>query len=124
MDNNLKNMLLEMTHPIEAEFEDGFIVSENNNESSILITNNNIYADIRLKKYENAHGKMTRWSIFNYGQRIDIDWTKLPENSVPLRLKQYSYNMSSNSNIINSIKFGFEYTDSYGKLVQDLREMI
>ena len=124
IDINIHNAMLEIVHPIEAEFLDGFIVSEKSDTLFDGLINKNIYANIRLKKYEFEHGEMIRWSIYNYDQRIDIDWTKLPNNSIPLRLKQYSYSLGNSNSSINSIKFGFEYFDSNGKLIQELREVL
>lgn len=125
----------------EAEFEDGFVLSEtkHNDVSQFtpiemvdgVPTGANIFSDILNKRAEPKHGKMVRFTVFYKNRCWDIDWRTLPANARPIRFKDYERTDKElvNGNIVEGekrllrMRFGYQYTDIRGKNQQIVQEV-
>jgi len=111
---------------IEAEYADGFIANELMSYTNNLITMNvAILSRINDKK----HGPMLKFSTYIANEKITIDMSKLPRDAQPYRSRNFGTGLNlspyskQNSQTLNSIKFGFEYTDPKTKIkIQEIKE--
>ena len=72
----------------QAEYEDGFILDETENDDvSIVNDGKNTFYDILDGHPEALHGPMVRFSVFWDNKRYDVDWTQLPDNARPIRFR-------------------------------------
>ena len=97
---------------IEAEYSDGFVANENMPYVDSSITMN---MAILSQINEKQHGRMKRFSMYFKNNRIDVDWTKTPIGSKPIRIKNMSRKLNfdnpfTNSTEMLSIEFGYEYS--------------
>lgn len=113
----------------EAEYEDGYILSETALDDVNPFTNEgNTFTAILNKLAEPDHGRMVRFSVFWQDHRYDIDWTALPENARPIRFRHgFSSIDSTTGEIVASgfsgVDFGLQWNDEAGENKQEIREL-
>jgi hypothetical protein len=114
---------------IEAEYSDGYILSEaEHDDVSPYDAGKNIFNAILNKLPEAEHGQMVRFSVFHTDRRYDIDWVDLPENARPIRYKCMERDHNLNGDFLGETRmvkvgFGYQYNDAEGKnheIVQEL----
>ena len=108
---------------LEAEYEDGFVLNETALDDVNPFTGEgNTFTAILKRLAEPEHGPMVRFSVFWQNHRYDIDWTTLPREAQPIRLR-YGYatinQFGGTSFGFNGVDFGFELGDQ--KEVTELR---
>lgn len=122
---------------VEAEYSDGFILSETEqNDQSAYVpcpevdgvpTGPNTLNDILEKRPEAEHGKMVRFSVYYKDARYDINWTTLPENARPIRFRDgYNYLDGSGNEVFGgwtAIRFGYQYNDQNGNNHKEIQEI-
>lgn len=120
----------ENSNPIEAQFADGFILNEDDqNDVSLFDDGRNTFYDILNRRCEDKHGPMVRFSIWVLGARIDIDWLAIPENAKPIRFKHLEIDQNIASGEVSEkrivgITFGFEYFDKEkSRTIKAVREI-
>lgn len=120
----------------EAEYADGFILSETNNEDQSAYdpieiidgvpTGPNTFSDILKKHPEAEHGRMVRFSVFRDNRRYDVDWTNLPDNARPIRYRDRSSYLDALGNTgvtdWHGLRFGYQYTEN-GKSIKEIKEI-
>src|SRR5690348_29771 len=73
---------------IEAEYADGFILSETElGDVSPYNPQENILRAIINKDPEPEHGKLVRLSCYYKNARYDINWRALSDNARPIRFR-------------------------------------
>lgn len=112
----------------EAEYADGFVLNESEHDDvSPYDPVHNILRAILNKDPEAEHGKMTRFSVFYKDHRYDVDWRGLPDNARPIRFRDgnRSINASTGEQHFwwSGIRFGYQYTDEYGKSIKEIKEL-
>lgn len=115
-----------MTPYIEAEYESGYIHRENESDRSPYIRDKNIFSDILERRPEAVHGKMVRFSLQLETERIDVDFTVLPDNARPIRFKHMEGDFRDGGLVESrcmGIDFGYQYTDADGKNQQEVYEV-
>lgn len=115
---------------IEAEYKDGYVLSElDQNDKSLFVDGRNIFYDILNKLPEADHGPMVRLSLHVNKLLHNIDWTAVPENAKPIRFKTFAIERNfvtgeTSDPMLQKIVFGYEYFDeSLGKNVQKVQEI-
>lgn len=111
----------------EAEYADGFILSETEcGDISPYTGVNNTLNDILEKRPEAEHGKLVRFSVFYKDMRYDVDWTGLPDNARPIRFRDgylIAHPDGSDERGWSAIRFGYQFTDENGKNVKEVQEV-
>lgn len=122
---------------VQAEYEDGFILDETEQgDISAYIecplvdgvpTGHNTFSDILNKRPEAEHGKMVRFSVFYKDQRLDFDWTTLPDNARPIRFRDRSSWLDGDGNTgvtdWQGCRAGYQYNDEQGKNHKHIEEL-
>ncbi len=111
-------------YSLQAEYKDGYIFDEDS-DKTVYILPNTYFSTVVSKKLEEQHGPMVRWSMFKDNKRIDIDWTKVPKNARPIRMKQFETKIGTINNntqsIAKAVFFGYDYIDhSRNKIISKL----
>ena len=120
--------MLPIDTSVEAEYTDGYILSETeHNDVSPYAPPLNILDDILEKRPDTEHGKMVRFSLFYKDARYDVDWSTLPENARPIRFRNISGDldpstMQTVNHRTNWVKFGYQYTEN-GKSIKEIRKL-
>ena len=113
---------------IEAEYADGFILSEaEQNDVSAYSPGHNTFHDILNKLPEADHGKMVRFSVYHNGERHDVDWTQVPETARPHRLKYLERDHNLNGDFASEVRlmkteFGYQHTTN-GKNHKEFKDL-
>src|SRR6476646_4210000 len=93
----------------EAEYEDGFILSETElDDVNPFNGEGNTFTAILQKHAEADHGKMVRFSCYWKNQMHSIDWTTLPDNARPIRFRHGYNTIAADGSFIES---GFSGVD-------------
>lgn len=121
-------MALPQDTSVEAEYQDGFILSETeHSDVSPYTGKDNIFNDILEKRPEAEHGPMVRFSCFYKDHRYDVDWTTLPINARPIRFRtaQLEMEVSSGAETFSwlGVNFGYQYNDDDGKNIKEIQEI-
>lgn len=118
---------LPLDSSVEAEYEDGFVLSETEQDDVALYGEGNTLTDILNKRIEAEHGPMIRFSCFWENRRYDIDWTLLPDNARPIRFRHGYSAMHVETGIIESgysgVDFGYQYNDQEGHNQQEILKL-
>ena len=116
-----------MPYYLEAEYQDGFVLREDEQDHSPYDAGRNIFHAILNKRAEAVHGPMVRFSLVGPETTYSIDWTLLPDNARPIRFKQMEHerNVATGETDIRctGIDFGYQYTDTNGQNVQEVRRV-
>lgn len=129
-------MPLPLDTSCQAEYEDGFILDETSQKDiSAYVecplvdgvpTGPNTFNDIIEKRPDIEHGRMVRFSVFYKDLRHDVDWTTLPDNALPIRLRDgYNYLDENGDETFGGwtgCRFGYQY-DHAGKNVKEEIEL-
>lgn len=108
---------------IEAEYESGFVLREDEQDHSPYDPGKNIFHAILNGRPCEFHGKMIRFTLVTSEHTYDIDWTALPDNARPIRFKKMERESVGGvwqEPRIVGIDFGYQYTDEHGKNVQEV----
>jgi hypothetical protein len=110
---------------VEAEYEDGYVLSETEHDDVSQFGDGNIFRDILLKRPEPEHGRMVRFTVFYENQRYDIDWTTVPDNARPIRFRHGFATMDvATGEVIEKgwtgIDLGYQWNDEAGANHQDV----
>lgn len=114
-----------MNYPyIEAEYESGFILREDENDHSPYDREKNIFHAILNMRPCEVHGKMVRFSlVMDEKDTYNVDWTVLPDNARPIRFKHmeadFVGDLMTDKRIVG-IDFGYQFTDDEGKNQQEV----
>lgn len=112
---------------VEAEYEDGYILSETEHDDVAQYGDGNIFSDILNRRPEADHGPMVRFSCFWRDQAYHIDWTTLPENARPIRFRHGYYTRALDGSFEergwSGVDFGYQYNDETGKNHQEVLEL-
>jgi hypothetical protein len=119
---------LPMDTSVEAEYEDGFVLSETEHDDVSPYTGvNNILNDILERRPEVEHGKMIRLSCFYRDMRYDVDWTTLPDNARPIRFRDGANHFDPATGDHWSewvgCRFGYQYNDENGRNFKEVHEL-
>lgn len=118
--------MLPIDTSVEAEYTDGFILSETEHGDVSPFTGvHNILNDILEKRAEAEHGRLVRFSVFYKNKRYDIDWTVLPDNARPIRFRHGFVtldNTGASERGWSGIEFGYQYTEN-GKNIKEVKEL-
>jgi hypothetical protein len=119
--------MLQRDTSIEAEYADGYIHSETeNNDVSPYDPKFNIFNDILEKRPEAEHGRMVRFSCFYQNNKYSVDWNKLPDNARPIRFRDASSSTTGGVTTFNGyhgVRFGYQFNDANGRNVQEVSEL-
>ena len=119
---------------LEAEYESGFILQEDEQDRSPYIATDNFFSAIRRDSATTAgHGALVRFSMIPWddaGERHDIDWTTLAhlEHVRPVYFRRMRRSVqvdgSNDSGLIcDAHGFGYQYRDASGENVQVVVEV-
>ena len=113
---------------VEAEYADGYVLSETNHKDiSPYNPQENVFRAILHKDPEEQHGRMVRFSVYYLNKRYDVDWTTLPENAKPIRLKDMTRSAVNgqwiNEPEIQKIRFGYEYIED-DQNIEEIMELV
>lgn len=111
---------------IEAEYEDGYVHREDEQDHSPFVSGKNIFDDILHNRPCSAHGQLIRFSLVTQEQRYDVDWKVLPENARPIRFKHMQATIVGGimgEPSLASVDFGYQYTNNDGENVQEIVEV-
>ena len=122
------NPMLPLDTSVEAEYADGFILSETeHNDVSPYTGINNILSDIIEKRPEADHGPLVRFSCFYRDNRYDVDWRTLPDNARPIRFRdcQLLTNTATGEQSFShtGCRFGYQFNDENGRNHQEVWEL-
>jgi len=125
--SSFSNPMLPLDTTVEAEYEDGYILSETEHNDESQYGDGNILRDIIEKRPEADHGKMVRFSCFYKDGQYDIDWTTLPDNARPIRFRdgKLERNLTTGQEEFEwtGCRYGYQYNDETGKNIQEVIEL-
>ena len=107
----------------QAEYEDGFVLDETEHDDVAQYGDGNIFRDILKKRPNVDHGRMVRFSVFWKNHRYDVDWTTLPDDAEPVRLRHgyTSITIGGEGESVKSgwtgVDFGYQ-ADEQGEVVE------
>jgi len=112
----------------EAQYEDGYILSETALDDVNPFTNEgNTFTAILNNLAEADHGRMVRFSVFWQDHRYDIDWTAVPESARPIRFRHGYSTIDNNTGQVSSgwsgCDFGVQWNDNEGANQQEIIEL-
>ena len=109
---------------IEAEYEDGFVLSETDLADTNPYGDGNTFTAVLTGAPVAEHGPMVRFSCFYLDTRYDVDWRPLPESARPIRFRHGFSTADGNGTVIASgwagIDFGYQYNDDDGRNQQEV----
>lgn len=112
---------------IRATYEDGTILDETElNDVSPYDEKHNMLRAVLNREPELLHGKLKTFSVFWKNTRYNIDFTKLPDNAEPIRLRDGNRSLDTNGVEKfwwSAVRFGYRYTDENGKVIEEIREV-
>lgn len=113
---------------IEAEYESGFVLTEDDADRSPYDPCRNVFhAIVEGRPTAAGHGRMVRFSLVGVGQRFDVDWTTLPETARPIYFREMrrAFEIDGGWQAARCLShhFGYQYTDASGSNVQEVHEI-
>ena len=118
---------------LEAEYESGFVLTENAADVSPYDRGGNFFSAITKASATDAgHGQMVRFSLIPVGDgtRYDIDWTELShlDNLRPIYFRRMEQTLRSDGvdlggPVCKAHGFGYQYNDADGNNVQVIEEI-
>lgn len=115
-----------MQYHLEAEYESGFVLIEDERDHSPYDAGRNIFHAILNQRPEQAHGKLVRLSLVGTDHTYSIDWTQVPASGRPIRVKHMEADLTldgPSETRLTKIVFGYQYNDTDGKNVQVVEEI-
>lgn len=124
---------------LEAEYESGYILTEDDNDHSPYDPKKNVFHAISHDRPQAAgHGQMVRWSMIGPDIRYDLEWTSIVKdykNPRPIYWREMQMVKQANgvtgeviegTEVISCLghHFGFQYNDEDGKNVQAVKDVI
>jgi hypothetical protein len=109
-----------------AQYADGYIYDETAHNDVGQFGDLNVFDDIKHKRPEKDHGKLTRFTVFYDGYRYDFDFSQLPDNARPIRFKHMELDSIGGVIIeqrLMSVDAGYQYNDETGKNVKEVIEL-
>ena len=123
----VSNTMLPLDTSVEAEYTDGFILSETQeNDVSLYFNGKNTFYDILEKQPEAIHGPMVRFTAYWKNAKYDIDWLAVPKNARPIRYRHGYSSIDGSGNVgsgWSGITFGYQWTDEQGNNQQEVVEL-
>jgi hypothetical protein len=111
---------------VEAEYSDGFILSETQLNDINPYGEGNTLRAIIDKAPEAEHGRLVRFSVFYHDNRYDVDWTNLPDNARPIRFRHGFITLApdgATSQGWSGMQIGYQYNDDDGENHQQVQEL-
>lgn len=115
---------------VEAEFEDGFVLTEDEADVSPYDEGRNVFHAILNGRPCAAHGQMVRWSLVTNGKTYSIDWKELWqfENPRPIYYRNMTRDFDAGGRpltdpICLAHFFGYQYNAEDGSNVQEIQEI-
>lgn len=102
---------------LKAQFFDGFVVTEDEQDRSHFDVDRNVFFDILNKLYVPQHGIMTELALVTPEHIFTIDWAVLPDNTRPIRFKHMERDSVdgewTSEPRIMGVDFGYQYTEKF-----------
>jgi hypothetical protein len=116
---------------VQAEYEDGFILTEDEADQSPYDEGRNIFHAILNGKPELEHGRMVRWSAITEKFTYSIDWKTVcwgKENPRPISYRKMERTRavdgsSDTGPICVGHFFGYQWNNPDGSKEQDIQEV-
>jgi len=114
---------------LRAEYASGYVLLEDEQDASPYDPGRNVFhAIVNGRPTEAGHGPLVAFSLIGEDMRYDIDWTALPDNARPIyyRSMQRTYAVDGSTDtgpVCLAHHFGYQYTDSDGRNVQEVSEI-
>ena len=118
---------------LQAEYESGYVLTEDEQDRSPYIANDNFFSAIRRDSATTAgHGPIVRFSLIpvDGGTRYDIDWTGLSDldHARPVYFRRMSRSVQDDGTGDSGTTcvahgFGYQYNDADGSNVQVVQEI-
>lgn len=114
---------------VEAEYEDGFVLTEDEADVSPYDEGRNVFHAILNARAEADHGRMVRWSLITPEKTYAVDWKELWafDNPRPIYFRKMERDSSGGawSGPARAIShhFGFQYNAPDGSNVQEVQEI-
>ena len=111
---------------IEAEYEDGYVLSETELGDTNPYGVGNTLTAILDRSAEEEHGRMVRFSCFYLDTRYDVDWATVPGNGSarPIRFRHGFSTVTQGGEAVESgwagIDFGYQWNDEDGSNQQEV----
>lgn len=117
-------VLIPLDTSLEAEYADGFILSETEHADVAQFGDGNIFSDIINKRPEAEHGPLVRLTCFYLNTRYDIDWAALPDNARPIRFRHGFHTVNLAGETVASgwtgLDFGYQWNEPDGSNRQEV----
>lgn len=122
---------------IEAEYEDGFILKEDEKDEYYCLHCNklrNIFHAVLHEQPVSEHGQMVRWSLRTSKNLYSIDWKEVLTDSSMINPRPVrSFDMEAEFDLVTKELvgepravlhiFGFQYNNPDGSNVKDIQEI-
>lgn len=115
---------------LEAEYKDGFIHRETEEDKSLYEEGKNVFYDILHHLPEPEHGPLVRFEIIpeQPGEGAMIDWTELPDNARPIYYREMQLKFNVDGSMVDEPTvlrhvFGYQYNDEEGKNHKIIKEL-
>lgn len=118
--------MLPIDTSVEAEYADGFILSESElGDISPYNPNHNVLRAIIDQEPVAEHGKLVRFSVYYKDNRYDVDFTTLPDDARPIRFRHGIATLDGAGNLESGwsgVDFGYQYNVN-GKNIQEVKQL-
>lgn len=115
---------------LEAEYEDGFVLTEDERDVSPYDEERNIFHAILTGAPEEDHGQMVRWSVIFGEKTFSVDWKELwsVDNPRPIYYRNMERSRSSDGSYDSGPMclahfFGYQYNNPDGSNFQKKQEL-
>lgn len=115
---------------LEAEFEDGYVLTEDDADQSPYDEDRNVFHCILHARAEADHGRMVRWTMYLNGQEHTVNWKELWafDNPRPIYFRKMSREFNPESGwtgpaTCHEHNFGYQYNADDGSNVQEVEQI-
>lgn len=116
---------------LEAEYEDGFVLTEDEADQSPYDEGKNVFNAILHGRPEAEHGRMVRWSAVTPKKTYSVDWRDLwaTENPRPIYFRDMERDFDPSIGDWTGPPrakrhcFGYQYNAADGSNVQEVQEL-
>ncbi len=116
---------------VEAEYEDGFVLTEDEADQSPYEEGRNIFHAILSGAPEKEHGKMVRWSAITTKLTYSIDWSHLSHtiSPRPIYYRKMERDFEQGAGWVGPPRavghfFGYQYNRPDGSNVQHIDKLV